>query len=103
MNLKCRFLKPPSRAEVLDKNGRVIYVGSFKIAISGLRLGYSSALHLSSARPAPCASSISYATRPHQRTVTYFLSRGHYDALVVDEPRLHDRAKPSTPHFLNTV
>jgi GntR family transcriptional regulator/MocR family aminotransferase len=79
------FLKPPSPAlKSLDKNGRVIYVGSFSKSIfPGLRLGYL-------AGPAPFirearalrASVLRHPPGHIQRTVTYFLSRGHYDALV---------------------
>ena len=79
------FLKPPSPAlKALDQTGRVIYVGSFSKSIfPGLRLGYL-------AGPAPFirearalrASVLRHPPGQLQRTVAYFLSRGHYDALV---------------------
>lgn len=79
------FLKPPSPAlKSLDKNGRVIYVGSFsKSLFPGLRLGYlvGPAPFIKEAR-ALRASVLRHPPGHIQRTVTYFLSRGHYDALV---------------------
>lgn len=79
------FLKPPSPAlKSLDKNGRVIYVGSFSKSIfPGLRLGYlvGPAPFIREAR-ALRASVLRHPPGHIQRTVTYFLSRGHYDALV---------------------
>jgi len=89
------FLKPPSPAlKSLDKNGRVIYVGSFSKSIfPGLRLGYL-------VGPAPFirevralrASVLRHPPGHIQRTVTYFLSRGHYDAHVSRMSRaFHER------------
>lgn len=79
------FLKPPSPAlKSLDKNGRVIYVGSFsKSLFPGLRLGYlvGPAPFIREAR-ALRASVLRHPPGHIQRTVAYFLSRGHYDALV---------------------
>ena len=79
------FLKPPSPAlKSLDKNGRVIYVGSFSKSIfPGLRLGYlvGPAAFIREAR-ALRASVLRHPPGHIQRTVTYFLSRGHYDAQV---------------------
>ncbi len=79
------FLKPPSPAlKSLDEDGRVIYVGSFsKSLFPGLRLGYL-------VGPAPFireARALRSAVFRHppghmQRTAAYFLSLGHYDALV---------------------
>lgn len=68
----------------LDRDGRVIYVGSFsKSLFPGLRLGYL-------AGPAPFirearnlrASVLRHPPGQMQRTASYFLSLGHYDALV---------------------
>jgi GntR family transcriptional regulator/MocR family aminotransferase len=89
------FLKPPSPAlKSLDKNGRVIYVGSFsKSLFPGLRLGYlvGPAPFIREAR-ALRASVLRHPPGHIQRTVTYFLSRGHYDALVRRMGRaFHDR------------
>lgn len=79
------FLKPPSPAlKSLDRNGRVIYVGSFsKSLFPGLRLGYlvGPAPFIREAR-ALRTSVLRHPPGHTQRTVTYFLSRGHYDALV---------------------
>ena len=79
------FLKPASPAlKSLDIGGRVIYAGSFsKSVFPGMRLGYlagppsficaARALRLMSLRHPP----------GHiQRTMAYFLSLGHYDALI---------------------
>ncbi len=79
------FPKPPSPAlKSLDRNGRVLYVGSFsKSLFPGLRLGYLVA-------PAPVireARSLRALMLRHppghlQRTVAYFLGLGHYDAVI---------------------
>ncbi len=79
------FLKPVSPAlKSLDAEGRVVYAGSFsKSVFPGMRLGYlvgppsfireARALRLMSLRHPP----------GHiQRTLAYFLSLGHYDAMV---------------------
>ncbi len=79
------FLKPPSPAlKSLDRNGRVLYVGSFsKSLFPGLRLGYLAA-------PAPVirearalrALMLRHPPGHLQRTVSYFLALGHYDAVI---------------------
>lgn len=79
------FLEPPSPAlKSLDDEGRVIYVGSFsKSLFPGLRLGY-----LVGAEPfirearALRASVLRHPPGHIQRTAAYFLSLGHYDALL---------------------
>lgn len=80
------FLSPPSPAlKSLDRNGRVIYVGSFsKSLFPGLRLGYLVA-------PEPvieAARELRSLMLRHppghlQRTAAYFLALGHYDALIM--------------------
>lgn len=96
------FLKPPNPAlKSIDRNGRVIYVGSFsKSLFPGLRLGYlvGPAPFIREAR-ALRASVLRHPPGHIQRTTTYFLSRGHYDALVKrmgrayeDRRRIMDRA-----------
>lgn len=79
------FLKPPSPAlKSLDRDGRVIYVGSFsKSLFPGLRLGYlvGSKAFIREAR-ALRAAVLRHPPGHIQRTATYFLSLGHYDALV---------------------
>ena len=79
------FLKPPSPAlKSLDRNGRVLYVGSFsKSLFPGLRLGYLAA-------PAPVirearalrALMLRHPPGHLQRTAAYFLGLGHYDAVI---------------------
>lgn len=79
------FLGAPSPSlKSLDQNGRVIYVGSFsKSLFPGLRLGYlvGPAPFIREAR-ALRASVIRHPPGHIQRTVAYYLSLGHYDALV---------------------
>lgn len=79
------FLRAPSPAlKSLDSDGRVIYVGSFsKSLFPGLRLGYlvGSEPFIREAR-ALRASVLRHPPGHIQRTAAYFLSLGHYDALV---------------------
>ncbi|MEQ6249218.1 PLP-dependent aminotransferase family protein [Sulfitobacter sp. HNIBRBA3233] len=79
------FLRPPSPAlKSLDTDGRVIYVGSFsKSLFPGLRLGYlvGSEPFIREVR-ALRASVLRHPPGHIQRTASYFLSLGHYDALV---------------------
>ncbi|MEM9435220.1 MAG: PLP-dependent aminotransferase family protein [Pseudomonadota bacterium] len=79
------FLEPPSPAlKSLDEDGRVIYIGSFsKSLFPGLRLGYlvGPAPFIREAR-ALRATVLRHPPGHMQRTAAYFLSLGHYDALV---------------------
>ena len=79
------FLRPPSPAlKSLDTDGRVIYVGSFSKSIfPGLRLGYlvGSESFIREAR-ALRASVLRHPPGHIMRTAAYFLSLGHYDALI---------------------
>ena len=79
------FLTTPLPAlKSLDNDGRVVYVGSFsKSLFPGLRLGYlvGSEPFIREARA--LRSTIMRHLPGHiQRTAAFFLSRGHYDALV---------------------
>lgn len=79
------FIRPPLPAlKSLDRDGRVIYVGSFSKSIfPGLRLGY-----LVGPRPfirearALRTSVLRHPPGHIQRTAAYFLSLGHYDSLI---------------------
>ena len=79
------FLDTPSPAlKSLDSDGRVVHVGSFsKSLFPGLRLGYlvGSAPFIREAR-ALRASVLRHPPGHIQRTTAYFLSLGHYDALI---------------------
>ena len=79
------FLKASSPAlKSLDSEGRVIYAGSFsKSLFPGLRLGYlvGSERFIREAR-ALRATVLRHPPGHIQRTVAYFLSLGHYDALM---------------------
>ena len=79
------FLRPASPSlKSLDREGRVIYVGSFsKSVFPGLRLGYLVAPEgfIAEAR-ALRATVLRHPPGHIQRTAAYFLSLGHYDALV---------------------
>lgn len=79
------FLRPVSPSlKSLDREGRVIYVGSFsKSLFPGLRLGYlvAPADFIAEAR-ALRATVLRHPPGQLQRTVAYFLSLGHYDALM---------------------
>lgn len=79
------FLAAPSPAlKSLDRNGRVVYVGSFSKALfPGLRLGYlvapepfiREARHLRSLI-------LRHPPGHQQRSVAYFLAQGYYDKLI---------------------
>ena len=79
------FLKPVSPAlKSLDKGGRVIYAGSFSKSIfPGMRLGYLVGPPSFIAEARALRSMVLKHPPGHiQRTVAYFLSEGHYDALI---------------------
>ncbi len=79
------FLRPVAPSlKSLDSDGRVIHVGSFsKSLFPGLRLGYIVAPEsfIREAR-ALRAQVLRHPPGHIQRTVAYFLSLGHYDALI---------------------
>ncbi len=79
------FLKPVSPAlKSLDSEGRVVYAGSFsKSVFPGMRLGYlvGPASFIRAAR-ALRLSMLRHPPGHIQRTIAYFLSLGHYDALI---------------------
>ena len=90
------FLRPPSPAlKSLDDEGRVVYIGSFsKSLFPGLRLGYlvGSAPFIREAR-ALRASVLRHPPGLMQRTAAYFLSLGHYDALIRKTARVLARRR----------
>ena len=91
------FLKTPSPAlKSLDRDGRVIYVGSFsKSLFPGLRLGYlvASEAFVRQAR-ALRAAVLRHPPGHMQRTTAFFLARGHYDAMIKTmRDAFHERRK----------
>ncbi|MCF6306257.1 MAG: PLP-dependent aminotransferase family protein [Rhodobacteraceae bacterium] len=79
------FLNAPSPAlKSLDKDGRVIYIGSFsKSLFPGLRLGYmvASEPFIEQARAMRLAI-LRHPPGNIQRTTAFFLGLGHYDAMI---------------------
>ncbi len=79
------FLTAPSPAlKSLDREGRVIHAGSFsKSLFPGLRLGYLVGSEPFIAEARALRSAVLRHLPGHiQRTAAYFLSLGHYDALI---------------------
>lgn len=79
------FLNPPSPAlKSLDRDGRVVHIGSFsKSLFPGLRLGYLVGAQAFINEVRALRTTVLRHPPGHiQRTVAYFLSLGHYDALV---------------------
>ncbi len=99
------FIKSPSPSlKSLDQNGRVIYVGSFSKSIfPGLRLGYlvGPEPFIRQAR-ALRASILRHPPGHVQRTVSYFLSLGHYDALVRRMSRAYHERRQVLDESLQT-
>jgi len=90
------FLGPPAPAlKSLDRDGRVIHVGSFsKSLFPGLRLGYlvGSKPFIDAAR-ALRSTTLRHPPGQIQRTAAYFLELGHYDALIKRMGRAYRRRR----------
>ncbi len=98
------FLGAPLPAlKSLDADGRVVYVGSFSKSIfPGLRLGYlvGSEPFIREAR-ALRASVLRHPPGHIQRTAAYFLSLGHYDALVRKMGKVYKKRREFMEDALN--
>ena len=98
------FLGGPMPAlKSLDEDGRVIYVGSFSKSIfPGLRLGYlvGSEEFIREAR-ALRASVLRHPPGHIQRTTAYFLSLGHYDALVRKIGKIYQKRREVMENAIN--
>ena len=98
------FLGGPMPAlKSLDEDGRVIYVGSFSKSIfPGLRLGYlvGSEEFIREAR-ALRASVLRHPPGHIQRTTAYFLSLGHYDALVRKIGKIYQERREIMENAIN--
>lgn len=90
------FLKAATPAlKSMDHDGRVIYIGSFsKSLFPGLRLGYmvGSEEFIREARELRSAM-LRHPPGHMQRTTAYFLSLGHYDALLRRQGRAFHRRR----------
>lgn len=99
------FVSNPAPAlKSLDRDGRVIYLGSFsKSLFPGLRLGYIVA-------PAPLIRELRALRRlmyrhppsNNQRTAALFLGQGHYDSLVARLQRVYRDRWEAMRHALST-
>jgi len=98
------FLGGPMPAlKSMDEDGRVIYVGSFSKSIfPGLRLGYlvGSEEFIREAR-ALRASVLRHPPGHIQRTTAYFLSLGHYDALVRKIGKIYQKRREVMENAIN--
>lgn len=97
------FLEPASPAiKSYDRNGRVIYVGSFsKAMFPGLRLGYLVGPREFIAEAREVRSMMLRHPPGHQqRTAAYFLAQGHYDLLIRNMRRKFTRRRATMEQAL---
>lgn len=90
------FLRTPSPAlKSFDRDGRVLYVGSFSKALfPGLRIGYLVGPSAVIAEARELRSMMLRHPPGHlQRTAAYFLAQGHYDLLIRDMRRQFARRR----------
>ncbi len=95
--------RPQPALRSMDESGRVIYVGSLsKVLAPGIRLGFivADAQFIRRAR-ALRRTVMNHPPRNNQRTAAFFLSLGHYDALMMRLGRILQERRMALHDALN--
>jgi GntR family transcriptional regulator / MocR family aminotransferase len=95
--------RPAPALRSMDSDGRVIYVASFsKVLAPGIRLGFivANAAFIRRARSLRRAM-LNHPPLNNQRTAAFFLSLGHYDALMLRMARVFQERRTALRDALN--